>query len=141
MNAFPDTLVLKIEEYDSLNLVDTTLYILYDQQIDRFVIRGRRRDTEKVKSVSYSFECEFAHELADFITFIICKKNAVTYVLYNYNNLPFTSNEITYAFLARCDTPRLRNESYELAAYDRCKLRKREVTEYLRMLRNVANPY
>ena len=141
MNAFPDTLVLKLEEYDSSSLLDTTLYVWYDQRLNQFTIRGKRRDTERVKSVSYSFDCEFAHELADFIAFVIDGNNYVSYVLYNFDNLPITSDEITYDFLAECDTRHNENEAYELAAYDYRLLKKRELTKYLRMLRNVSNPF
>ena len=34
-------------------------------------------------------------DLADFLEFVICKKNLWTYVLYNYDNLPYDSNDIT----------------------------------------------
>lgn len=140
MNAFPDTLVLKIQEFEQNGLVDTTLYILYDQSIQRFVLRGKRRDSEKSDGATYSFECDFAHELADFILFVIDKwNNRVSYILYNYDNLPLTSNEITYEFLTKYDTTKLDNVSYEIAGYDNLKLKRKELVSHLRMLRNVFN--
>lgn len=147
MNAFPDTLVLKIEEIeqtgDYKGLVDTTLYVLYDDCMGKFIVRGKRRDSSyaSIDSCTYSFECEFAHELVDFILFVIDQKNRVSYVLYNYDNLPLTSNEITYEFLARCDTEENNNIAYELAAYDNVKLRSRELVRHLRMLRSVSNRF
>ncbi len=132
----PDTLVLKIIEYDiDINEKDTTLYILYDKTKHRFVIRGKRRETT-IASYPYSFECEYAHELADFIEFLIDSENNVSYILYNYDNLPETSNEITYDFMEKSD-----NATYEIAGYDNKKLSRRELLRNLRMLRNVFNYY
>jgi hypothetical protein len=140
MNAFPDTLVLKIQEVEQSGLVDTTLYVLYDQSTHRFVIRGKRRDVHENDACTYSFECEFAHELADFIMFVIDRvNNRVSYVLYNYNNLPLTSNKITYEFFSEYDTPTCDNVTYEIAGYDNLKLKRKELERNLRMLRNVFN--
>jgi hypothetical protein len=131
-----DCLVLKIEEYyhDSEEL-DTTLYVLYDKEADYFVVRGQRF-SKKVSSCTFSFQCEFADELADFISFVICKKNLWTYVLYNYDNLPATSDEITYSFLKK-------NESnvYEIAGYNHRQYDRDALLRNLRMLKNVFNYY
>ena len=63
----PDTLVLKIVEQDvDLNRPDTTMYILYDKVTHRFVIRGKRTEFRE-KSCTYSYECELANDLADFL--------------------------------------------------------------------------
>lgn len=133
----PDTLVLKIVERDTdLEEDDTTLYILYDKKIHRYVIRGKRRETESLNSCTYSFECEFAKDLADFIQFLIDKKNDISYILYNYDNLPPTSNEITYEFMELYDS-----KVYEISGYDNQKLKRKELLKNLRMLRTVFNYY
>lgn len=131
-----DCLVLKIEEYDiDDGNLDTTLYIIYDKKEEKYIIRGKRT-SEIRESCTYSFNCEFAQELFDFITFVICKQNRWTYVLYNYDNLPATSDEITYEFLKRDES-----KEYELSGYDRKKFKKSELLSNLRMLRNVFNYY
>ena len=131
-----DCLVLKIEEYDIDNgNLDTTLYIIYDKKEEKYVIRGKRY-SENMESCTYSFNCEFTQELFDFITFVICKQNRWTYVLYNYDNLPATSDEITYEFLKRDES-----KVYELGGYDRQKFKESELLSNLRMLRNVFNYY
>ena len=133
----PDCLVLKIEEHDvETKELDTTLYILYDKKYHNYVIRGRRRVTPNHQSCEYSFVCEDVHKLHIFITFVISKKNLWTYVLYNYDNLPVESDEITFEFLYDYD-----HSDYELAAYDKISYRKRELMDVLRMLRNVFNYY
>jgi hypothetical protein len=131
-----DCLVLKIEEYDiDSKELDATIYVLYDKVTHEFVVRGQRF-SKKVTSCTFSFKCEFADELADFISFVICKQNLWTYVLYNYDNLPATSDEITYYFLKK-------NESrvYELAGYDDQEYDRDILLRNLRMLRNVFNYY
>ena len=140
----PDTLVLKIVEHDvDSGEQDTTLYILYDKMRHHYVIRGKRKDVIRgkrkefdLRTCTYSYECEFAHDLADFIEFLIDEENKVSYILYNYDNLPSTSNEITYEFLKENDAI-----TYEIAGYDNKKFYRRELLKNLRMLRNVFNHY
>jgi hypothetical protein len=133
----PDTLVLKIVERDvDLNRPDTTLYILYDKKEHKYIIRGKRFETKRMESCSYAFDCEFAHDLADFIEFLIDREHTISYILYNYDNLPKTSNEIDYDFLYRYD-----DIVYELSGYDKLKLNRKELLKNLRMLRNIYNNY
>jgi hypothetical protein len=136
----PDTLVLKIEEYEEYKvenkLIDTTLYILYDTRAKRYVIRGKRRLSSSLEFQPYSFESELACDLADFIELIICSKNTISYSLYNYDNLPNESNEITYDFFNAYD-----DRAYEISGYDNQKFKRRVVLKYLRSLRNVFNYY
>jgi hypothetical protein len=136
MSEPTDCLVLKIDENDSYdNKLDTTLFIIYDKKNSNFIIRGKRDDTYE-DSAPFSFNCEFAHELVDFISFVICKKNKWTFSLYNYDNLPATSNEITYDFLYNQES-----SIYELGAYEKQKFNKKILLKYLRILRNVFNNY
>jgi hypothetical protein len=136
MPEITDCLVLKIEEFDiDTKDLDTTLYVLYDKKEHVYVVRGQRF-SKKIDSCTFSFNCEFAHELFDFISFVICKKNQWSYTLYNYDNLPHTSDEISYDFLTRNDS-----KVYELAGYDRQKYNKSTLLKQLRMLRNVFNYY
>ena len=135
--TFPDTLVLKIVEHDvDLKRPDTTLYVLYDKSEHKYVIRGKRRETDTLNSCTYSFMCECAKDLADFIQFLICKHNKVSYILYNYDNLPATSNEISYDFLTEHD-----DRTYEISGYDHQDLKRNVLLRNLRMLRNVFNYY
>jgi hypothetical protein len=135
--AFPDTLVLKIVEFDTeLNRPDTTIYVIYDKTNHKYIIRGKRRELNVLKSCTYSFKCDSVKDLADFIQFLICKSNKVSYILYNYDNLPATSNEISYEFLDEHD-----DRTYEISGYDNLNLKRNELVRNLRMLRNVYNYY
>ena len=136
MSEITDCLVLKIEEFDiDTKELDTTIYVLYDNKEHKYIIRGQRF-SKNIDSCTYSFNCEFAHELADFISFVICKKNQWSYTLYNYDNLPHTSDEISYEFLCKNDS-----RVYELTGYDRQKYNRSKLLKQLRMLRNVFNYY
>jgi hypothetical protein len=134
-----DTLVLKLEEYDSSNHeLDTVLYIFYDSRTDHYVIRGKRIDTLTWKSHCYSFECEVSkiYDLIDFIQLLIDKGNYISFTLYNYDNLPEYSNDVTYEFLKENDDVR-----YEIVGYDKLKPTRSKFVKYLRVLRSVFNYY
>ena len=132
-----DCLVLKIEERDSDNgELDMTVYIIYDKKDRNYVVRGKRSVINNTDSCTYSFVCKDHIDLADFLSFVICKKNLWTYVLYNYDNLSYDSDNITYEFLKE-------NESnvYELTGYNSENYNQKRLCRTLRMLRNVFNYY
>jgi len=135
--AVPDCLVLKLEEVDSdTKIIDTTVYIFYDKAEHHYVIRGHRRFSPKYKSCSYSFVSEDVSGLAYFLQYIICTDNTVNEVLYNYDNFPINSNDITFEFLKEYDHP-----DYEISGYNKQKLGRKRLLNNLRMLRNVFNYY
>ena len=132
-----DCLVLKIEERNPTSgELDMTVYIIYDKKDHNYVIRGKRSVVNNIGACTYSFVCNDHIDLAEFLSFIICKKNWWTYVLYNYDNLSYDSNDITYEFLNE-------NESnvYELTGYNNTKYSRKNLCTILRMLRNVFNYY
>jgi hypothetical protein len=133
----PDCLVLKIEEYDSETCeLDTSIFVLYDKKEHQYVLRGRRKITEKYDARTYSFVCDSATDLANFISYVICQENLWTYVLYNYDNLPTSSDNITHEFLVKNESP-----EYEITAYDKITYNKYRLLQNLQMLRNVFNYY
>ena len=139
MSAFlPDCLVFKIEEVEnnSKREIDSTIYIIYDKKNHKYLIRGRRKWTPVFQSCTYSYECEFADDLADFIQYLICPSSKVNEILYNYDNLPDNSDEITFEFLNNYD-----HKDYEISGYNNKKLKRGRLLRNLRMLRNVFNYY
>ena len=135
-NTVPDCLVLKLEELEECtNEIDTTMYIFYDKNEHHYVIRGQRRVTEKCNSCVYSFVCNDALDLIDFLSFIFDEKFCVLNItLYNYDNLSNNSNDITYEFLQDYD-----HRDYELAGYDGQDFDRKQLLNCLRMIRNVFN--
>jgi hypothetical protein len=129
----PDCLVLKIEEICNVtDWLDTTIYVLYDKKEHNYVVRGQR----KTSDICYSFICEEVEELADFISFVVDKHNYWNYILYNYDNLPNQSDDITYDFFSKHDSI-----DYELAGYDKLKYSRKGLLTNLRMLRNIYNNF
>ena len=140
MEFITDCLVLKIEEFDKTSeKSDTTLFIIYDFYEDNYVIRGKRADTFNVNSQPYSFtyqNTESNDDLIHFIKFLIAKENSLSYTIYNYDNLPYSSNDITYEFLKNNESP-----EYEIIGYDNCEYNRKELTNLLKMLKSVFNFY
>ncbi len=133
----PDCLVLKIEEHDiDTYYLDNTVFIFYDSRNGCHVIRGKRCNIRGEESPTYSFISGVTSSLIEFLTTVICKENLWTFVLYNFDNLPEDSNDITYEFLKD-------NESdlYELSAYDKNAYSKKDLMKYLNVLKNVYNKY
>lgn len=133
-----DCLVLKIEEYevDKKNEIDTTVYVLYDHKEKHYVVRGQRRNTSNHPMAAYSFNCINEKDLESFLSFVICRKNSWSFSLYNYDNLPYNSNNITYDFLQKYDS-----RDYEISGYDNQRYNKKRLIKNLKMLKNVFNNY
>jgi len=132
-----DSLVLKIEEYSD-GEIDTVLFILYDSKESTYVVYGKRENVfNKLEYVPYSFRSETSEDLADFISFAICKKNKWSYTLYNYDNLPYNCNDITFYYLKNLDGDR----EYEIAGYDNKHYNRDYLVKALKMLKYVFNYY
>jgi hypothetical protein len=135
-SSYPDCLVLKIEEHDNhTRELDTTLYVFYDTKYTTFLLRGKRSD-KKIESTNFSFFCKDINELCYFVSFIICKENFWTYSIYNYNNLPMDSYNITYEYLTKNGT-----KTNELGGYNYQKYDPTILFYNLRMLSSVFNLY
>lgn len=131
-----DCLVFKFEEVEENGNVDMTAYVFYDKRTHKYVIRGRRRWTPRWHSCTYAFECEYAKDLVDFLEYIICRGNTVNESLFNYDNFPESSNDISFDFMNEYD-----HRDYELSGYDNQKPSRRRYLRNLRMLRNVSNRF
>jgi hypothetical protein len=137
MQVITDCLVLMIEEYDIDNVrTDNTVYVLYDQKDEHYIIRGKRNDTKNIKGCGFSFNCTNIKSLEYFISFIMCKKNLWSFTLYNYDNLPYRSENITYDYLS--DNA---STEYEISGYDKLIYNKKDLVKNLKMLKNVFNNY
>ena len=135
VNNMPDCLVFKFEEVEAdTGELDTTVYVLYDQIKEKYIVRGQRKWTPRHQSCTYSYECDNQCDLLDFLQYIVCSGNRVNEVLYNYDNLPYDSNKITYEFLHDYD-----HQDYEISGYNGKKFTRRRLFKNLRMLRKISN--
>ncbi|MCJ7801111.1 MAG: hypothetical protein MUP82_01995 [Candidatus Marinimicrobia bacterium] len=132
-----DCLILKLEENDTeKDRLDNTIFILYDTKEQTYIIRGQRECGAARRGCTYSYTCENEHDLADYLQYMICSRNTVNEILYNYDNLPSNSNDITFEKLYEDD-----ELYYEISGYNGKKLSRARLIKNLRMLRNVFNYY
>jgi len=138
-------LILCIEEHDNrkdLYSVDTRLFIGWSNQDNDYFIRGKRVDIGTKEFVPYAFRCDSTDELYDFIEFVVGSRSNTSIILYNYNNIDMNSSnssslkddDLTYEFFEEH-----MDRNYEIAAYDRVRLKRGQIKKYLRMLKNMYN--
>jgi hypothetical protein len=133
--SVPDCLVFKFEEIDSdLEKLDQSVFVFYDQSIETYVIRGRRRCSPKIQSCTFSYECDNEDDTADFLEYLFCSTNNVNQILYNYDNFPDDSNDITFEFLLEHE-----HKDYEISGYNNQTHSKKRFKRLLRMIRKVGN--
>ena len=121
ITAFPDTLVLYIS--DTLDNDKTGIYILYDQSLKRYIIRG----------YNYAFECCSSKDLTDFLLFITKENTHLGYELCNYTDLPLLSRDITYDTLQEMDFTTI---SFTKSTR---RIKKKKMVNMVKMLKHVYN--
>lgn len=161
-----DCLVVKIDEMFSFD-VEHTIFIVYDVREQKYVMRGKRfENIEKINyepfsdsflfhafeyifpnkkeknSVSYypySFSCSKKESLVDFLDFIFSQGSSFRIRLYNYDNLPYDSKNITYDFFdSHVD------KAYEIGSvfdYHGENKIKQRFDKILDLIQNVCNDY
>lgn len=131
-------LILCIEEHDNnnnLESVDNRIFIGYDYSSNDYFLRGKRQDIGSREYVPYAFHCETSIGIFNFLEFVIGRKDNVSIVLYNYNNICDDDiDNITYDYFEEqmC-------ANYEIAAYDGAKLTRDMMITNLKMLKNMYN--
>ena len=147
--------------------VEHTIFIVYDVREQKYVIRGKRFEnnekpqsdpfstpsivqvfdylfqTKSEKKTStyypYSFSCPLKESLVDFLDFIFSQGSTFRISLYNYDNLPYLSKDITYDFFERHV-----DESYEISSvydYRSDKKIKERFEKILDLIQHVSNEY
>jgi len=136
-------LILCIEENENetrgnSNSIDTRLFIGWSNTDNDFYLRGKRQDIGSHEFVPYSFHCESAHELYDFIKCVIDTSNTISIILYNFNNIDSYINmreyELNYEFFEEHI-----DRNYEIAAYDNEKINRKRIVRYLNILKTMYN--
>ncbi len=132
-----DCAVLKIveTEYQSRD-TDNTIYVLFDTIKREFVIRGIRSQSSTTDFEPYSFRCACRKVVCDFLSLVIDNSNIVSYALYNLNDLPCYSDDITIELL---------NESCykanEIVGYDNLTFNMKTLRKYVDIVCTMVNPY
>jgi hypothetical protein len=123
-----------------LNIAATSgsqVFIIYDCKTRLYEIRGKNDDVTAEYSyyLPYSFSCEMAKHLSEFIHNVFYyENNKVT--LYNCDQLPETSEDITFEFLD--ENLRSRNEIF---SYLYKSFSKKSCKKLLKIMRHIYNEY
>jgi len=72
----------------------------------------------------------------DFLSLTIDGDNLVSYALYNCNDLPYSSDEITSELLDESCV-----KAAEIVGYDNMKLERKTLRKYVYIVGNMFNPY
>jgi hypothetical protein len=137
MSTSSDCLVLLVESIDTeINEVLGKVYVLYDSTKQEYLVRGHdfEGDTKKrpFSFVTYGSDYE---SVIDFIDFLSSDDN-VRITLYNFDDLPLTSQEITYEYLEDYSS-----EEYEILAFRPQQFSRKCIGKMLKMIKNIFNYY
>ena len=132
-----DCIVLKIEETEATTGdTDNTIYVLYDTKEREYIIRGVRSPCRKTTFDPYSFSCHSSKVVVDFLSLTICSNNTVNYSLYNCNDLPYSSDDITSELLDdSC------YKAVEIVGYDNLAVERKTLRKYVDIVGSMFNPY
>ena len=134
-NTPPDCLVLEIYVNNQIFDERKRVFVWYDSYERRFFLRGKNDDTEIISYNPFNFKSKRASHIADFLSFIINKRSVLEVALYNFMDLPLSSNDITYEMLLENEYAEViyTNENYPLKHH---KLR-----ELMNTLTTIYNSY
>jgi len=123
-------LVLCIEEYDddkNHNIIDTRLFIFWDEMSSSYVIAGKRKGLELVP---YVFHCNDTTAVITFVQLTIGNRPC-SMMYYNYNTL-FEQKEITYEYFE--DNM---DDNYEIIGYDRININYKKLKNTLSSFKRI----
>ena len=129
-------LILCFEERDDDNAtspIDTRLFIGWSRD-NYFFVRGKRQDYIMGRYVPFVFHTDSVKDLCNFIELTIGLSN-MNIILYNFNNIiDLKDKELTYEFFDE-----QLDKNYEICAYDKIRLTKKKLINYLRILKCTRN--
>lgn len=136
-----DCLVLCVEEIDTDydNFSDyqkkSRLYVLFDVTYGVFLIRGRRDNTEPNSTFSFIADSNNQESVVNFIDFFTLDEPIIM-TIYNMNELPLTSEEITCEYLEENSIEENIFLSYRQQDFSKSTLRK-----IMDIIKNIYNHY
>jgi hypothetical protein len=134
-NTPPDCLVLEIYVNNQIFDERKRVFVWYDSYEHRFFLRGKNDDNEIISYNPFNFKSKRGSHVADFLNLIIDKRSILEVALYNFMDLPLSSNDITYEMLLENEYAEViyTNENYPLKHH---KLR-----ELMNTLTTIYNSY
>lgn len=140
MSTSSDCLVLLVESMDTeINQVLGKVYVLYDSVNDLYLVRGRNINDDDpdayLKSFSFVSYGDNYDSIVDFID-LFSTEEQMRITLYNFDDLPLTSEEIKYEYLEEYS-----DVQYEVLAFRSQNFSRSSVKKMLRMIKNLFNYY
>jgi hypothetical protein len=112
--------------------------VSYNEAEEMYIINGKRLDIAKnVKTdffQPFMFCAESSNDVLDFLSLILDIKRTFSYTLFNYNNLSYDKNDITYSFMEDNIDRR-----YEIAAYDHVTYSRKIFRQLVRVTKLMYN--
>ena len=134
-NTPPDCLVLEIYVNNQIFYERKRVFVWYDSYERRFFLRGKNDDSEIISYNPFNFKSKRASHVADFLNLIIDKRSILEVALYNFMDLPLSSNDITYEML-------LENEYAEVIyTNENYPLKNHKLRELMNTLTTIYNSY
>jgi hypothetical protein len=134
-------LVICIDEYDDDGTIDTRVFVSYNDAEQMYIINGKRLDIAKNDKNDktgffqpFMFCAESSNDVLDFLSLILDIKRTFSYTLFNYNNLSYDKNDITYSFMDENIDRR-----YEIAAYDHVTYSRKIFRQLVRVTKLMYN--
>ena len=136
-------LVVCFEEHDNeenFDSIDTRLFVTYDHTTKSYVVNGKRidifskRGRNKTQLKPFVFCAQESNDIVDFILLTFSKSSSMSYIMYNYNNLPEDACDMTYEFMEGN-----MDRKYEIAAFDNVSVRKQMIKRLVRLTKNMYN--
>ena len=127
--------VVCIEEYDDIS-IDTRIFISYNVDDDIYVVNGKRNDLVKEPYFQpFMFTFEKSNDVMDFLDIIFNTNRKFSYTLFNYNNLSYNIDDITYDFMEKNMDRR-----YEISAFDNAKYSRHLFRKLVQMTKSAYTP-
>lgn len=139
MSGRCDTLVLKIVETNKNGKQQNCIYILYDQTISTFLVRGGY--SLQNKHNDYSFYCDSNYDVKDLLDILFVSFYELGISLVNYKNLPCISNNITYKYLKENDSKVNEIVGFDYKRLSGENLENINIEKYLNTIKNVYNDF
>lgn len=132
-----DCLTLLIELLDTETLdtkIQGKLYVLFDFNSNQFIVRGIN-DLEIGNSYSFVVDEHKKKSLVDFID-LFSNEEQIRLTIYNFNDLPLSSEEITFEYLEE-----YASEEYEFLSYRSDFFSKNGMRKILSVISSLCNYY
>ena len=88
----------EVDDFEDKQEVNNILFIGYNQEDKKFVLRGKRNSGVENNYVPYAFNNLSRSRVKKIVKMIMGSNDTLKFTLYNYNNIEIDINNLTYDF-------------------------------------------